>query len=408
MGKRILLVGLGMQGTAALYDLLMCDAVSSIVVADSRPDLQTYLQRYASPKVRGTPLDASDEAGLSRLMRDADLVVEALPGSFALPLGRLAAECGISLVSSMYYLNPGEDDQERIESMKRQIRQLDRVAKEKGITILSEFGLDPGIDLVLATRAIQDIGAVEELIMYGAGFPEPNVATNPLHYKFSWSTVGVMKSYHRPARIISKGKATTIDATSVFEPANCHTLTVEGIGSPLECFPNGDSVHYAELFGIRNSVREMARYTCRYPGHCAFWDIAVKCGFLDEDQLRVGTATFSPLEFTAAVLSSRREFQYAEEEEDVVLLRVDARGTRDGKRRQIVHQLIDTRDFKTGFTAMQRTVGFTLSLGARLILEGKLDKRGLLTPLDVPYDVVIPALARHNIRVTREEGPWKA
>jgi lysine 6-dehydrogenase len=407
MGKKILLVGLGMQGTSALYDLLKCDAVSSIVVADSRPDLQTHLKRFSSQKVRGTLLDASDEASLSHLMHDADLVVEALPGSFALPVGRLAAECGVSLVSSMYYLNPGEEDREKVESMKRQIREIDRTAKEKGITILSEFGLDPGIDLVLATTAIHDVGKVEELSMYGAGFPGPKVATNPLQYKFSWSTLGVMKSYHRPAKIISNGQAITIDATRVFEPGIYHMLSVEGIGSPLECFPNGDSMHYAELFGIRNSVQEMGRYTCRFPGHCAFWDIAVKCGFLDEGSLRVGAVTVTPLEFTTALLSSKKQFRYAEDEEDVVLLRVDARGTRDGKRTRIVYQLIDTRDFETGFTAMQRTVGFTLSLGARLILEGKLNKQGLLTPLDVPYELVIPDLARHNIRVTREEIPWR-
>jgi saccharopine dehydrogenase-like NADP-dependent oxidoreductase len=60
---------------------------------------------------------------------------------------------------------------------------------------------------------------------------------------------------------------------------------------------------------------------------------------------------------------------------------------------------------KTGFTSMQRTVGFTMSLGARLILDGKLQKPGLLTALDVPYESVFPALEKHNIRVCRQEIP---
>jgi len=71
-----------------------------------------------------------------------------------------------------------------------------------------------------------------------------------------------------------------------------------------------------------------------------------------------------------------------------------------------VYDLIDTRDFATGFTSMQRTVGYTLALGARLILNGALSRRGLVSPLEVPYDLVFPALARHGIRVTREELPW--
>jgi saccharopine dehydrogenase-like NADP-dependent oxidoreductase len=52
---------------------------------------------------------------------------------------------------------------------------------------------------------------------------------------------------------------------------------------------------------------------------------------------------------------------------------------------------------------MQRTVGFTLSIGARLILEGKLRKPGVLTPLDVPYEMVIPALERYGLHVVRQE-----
>jgi hypothetical protein len=52
---------------------------------------------------------------------------------------------------------------------------------------------------------------------------------------------------------------------------------------------------------------------------------------------------------------------------------------------------------------MQRTVGFTLARGARLILDGALGRSGLLSPIDVPYDLVFPALERHGIRVTRQE-----
>jgi saccharopine dehydrogenase-like NADP-dependent oxidoreductase len=118
MGKKVLLVGLGVQGKAALCDLVNCSDISQIIVVDRQPDLQTYLSRHPSGKVSGQIMDVTDEAWLSALMREVDVVVEALPGSFALPLGRLAAECGVSIVSSMYYLDPGEQDPEKIQSMK--------------------------------------------------------------------------------------------------------------------------------------------------------------------------------------------------------------------------------------------------------------------------------------------------
>jgi lysine 6-dehydrogenase len=405
MGKRVLLLGLGMQGTAALYDLLSCPEISRIVVVDSRPGLLASLDRYPPGRVIGRILNAVDEASLAPLMRDADVVVEALTATFALPVGRLAADCGVSLVSSSYYLNPGEQDAEKIETIKNQIRRIDRVAAGKGIVILTEFGMDPGLDLVLGARALRELDEVREFRSYGAGIPGPNARANPLQYKFSWSIIGVMKAYRRPARIISDAQIVTFDADKVFEEGNYHILELEEIGVPLECFPNGDSVRYAELFGIQDSVKEMGRYTCRLPGHCAFWNTLVKCGFLDEPPVRIGEVCASPIEFTASLLGSQKQFHYADDEQDMTFIRVDVQGIRRGKETRVIYQLIDTRDLETGFTSMQRTVGFTLGLGARLILEGKLAKPGLLTPLDVPYENVIPRLEKHNIRVVRQESP---
>ncbi len=393
-----------MQGKAALHDLVSCAGISRVVVVDNREDIQADLHRYPATKVSGHVLDAHDVARMAAFMRDADVVIEALPSIFALPMGRLAAECGVSLVSSMYYLNPGEQDAEKISSIKAQIGQIDQKAKAQGIVILTEFGLDPGLDLICGAKAISELDEVHEFYNYGAGIPCPDARANPLQYKFSWSIIGVMKAYRRPARIITRGKIMEIDPARVFEAGNCHMLDLAEIGSPLECFPNGDSVHYADLFGIRESVKEMGRYTCRWPGHCAFWDTLSKCGFLDQEPVRIGGVAVTPIEFTAALLGSQEQFFYLEGEKDLALVRIDARGIRQGKKTEIIYQLVDKRDLQTGFTAMQRTVGFTLSLGAQLILGGKLGQTGLLTPLDVRYECVIPTLRKHNINFVRTEG----
>lgn len=392
-----------MQGKAALHDLASCANVARITVIDNRTDLQFYLNRYPGAKVSGHVLDAHDEASMARFVRDADVVIEALPSAFALPMGRLAAESGVSLVSSMYYLNPGEQDAAKIQSIKAQLRYIDQMAKAKGIVVLTEFGLDPGLDLICGAKAISELDEVHEFYNYGAGIPDSSARANPLQYKFSWSIIGVMRAYRRPARIITGGTIVDIDAARVFEPGNCHTLDLAEIGGSLECFPNGDCVHYADLFGIRDSIKEMGRYTCRWPGHCAFWDTMSKCGFLNEEPVRVGEVAAAPIEFTAALLGSQKQFHYGDAEQDLAFIRVDARGMRHGRKTQLVYQLVEKRDLQTGFTAMQRTVGFTLSLGAQLILEGKLKKHGLLSPLDVPYESVIPPLGKHNIDIVRRE-----
>ncbi|MGH7667893.1 MAG: saccharopine dehydrogenase family protein [Gemmatimonadaceae bacterium] len=406
MTRRVLLLGHGAQGRAALHDLVSGPGELRVTVADADPALAERLAPYPVSRVRGVHLDAADHAAVEALMRDVDVVVEALPGPFALPMGQLAVRAGVSLVSSMYYRDPQERDLVRVQATERTVAQLAAVAEAKGLTLLTEFGLDPGLDLVLGVRAVSELDDIHEFHAYGAGLPAPGARDNALRYKFSWSPVGVMRSYHRPARIIHQGRIEDIASDTLFEPHRFHLLDVPAVGGALECYPNGDAAHYADLFGLHGRVREMARYTGRWPGHCAFWDVMVKCWFLSEEPVSARGAYASPLEFTAALLAAQSQFQYAADEADLTFVRVDVRGIRGGERRRVVYDLVDRRDFTTGFTSMQRTVGFTLALGARLLLDEALPRRGLLTPLDVPYALVFPALERHRIRVTREETAW--
>ncbi|MDH4270657.1 MAG: saccharopine dehydrogenase, partial [Candidatus Aminicenantes bacterium] len=297
-------------------------------------------------------------------------------------------------------------DVDRIRIIKDTMQEIERDAKANKIAILPEFGMDPGIDLVLAAKALSEMDEVDEFYSYGAGFPTPEAAGNPLKYKFSWSPIGVMRAYLRPAKIISKGQIIEIAAADMFAKENIHRLELDEIGVPLECYPNGNSVYYAERFGLKDSVREMGRYACRFPGHCAFWEIMAKSGFLDEPPIQVGELSVSPAQFTASLLTSQSQFQYADDERDITIIRVDVRGKRSGKKTRVIYHLIDRRDLETGFTSMQRTVGFTMSLGARLILEDRLKKTGLLSPIDVPYDLLAHGLAEHGMRIVRQEMAW--
>ncbi len=402
----MLLLGLGRQGQAALYDLVQRSDDYHVTVVDSRPDLEAQLARYPSGRVNGRKIQLAGEADLAPLMKEVDAVVEALPAPFSLAAARIAARAGVHLVNSMYCISPQETDPDKIRSIRATMREIDRDAKANRVSILSEFGMDPGIDLVLGARALSEMDEVSEFHSYGAGFPVPEAAVNPLKYKFSWSPIGVMRAYLRPAKIISGGRIIEIAAEDIFSQNNIHCLDLEEVGVPLECYPNGNSVYYAELFGLKGTVQEMGRYACRFPGHCAFWEIMAKCGFLSEEPIQVGKISVSPAGFTAGLLASQPQYQYAEGDRDMTLIRADVRGIREGKRTRLIYQLIDRRDLKTGFTSMQRTVGFTMSLGARLILEGRLNKTGLLSPIDVPYELLAQGLAEHGIRIIRKETPW--
>ncbi|MDP2856899.1 MAG: saccharopine dehydrogenase C-terminal domain-containing protein [Bacillota bacterium] len=407
MGKTILLLGHGMQGKCTLWDLMRGDLVDHVIVADRELDLDGLYARYPRDRVEGAVLDATDTRGLSGLMRQADLVIELLPGRFAYPVARLAVDNGVHLVNSMYLANAGEQDEQRIEERKREVRRLDADAKAQGLTVLTEFGLDPGVDLVLSMLAIRELDSVSEFYSYGAGIPEPAAADNALKYKFTWSVEGVLRSYLRPAWTIEDGQVREISAADVFAPEHMHLMDLPEIGGVVECFPNGNAVKYAEMFGIRDAVRRMGRYTCRWPGHGAFWYGMAQSGFLSEEPVKVGGGDIAPLDFAMALMGSQPQFWYKHDERDIAIVRVDARGYRAGQRTRVVYQLVDRRDLTTGFTAMTRTVGFPVSAGAQMILRGDIDKRGVVTPVEVPADILLKELTTRGLVIEHRVMPWK-
>ncbi|MBN1227014.1 MAG: saccharopine dehydrogenase NADP-binding domain-containing protein [Deltaproteobacteria bacterium] len=403
---KVVLLGVGMQGKAALWDLMKSDSIGEIVAADCTPGFEEYVSSLNCEKIRSQWLDATDKAALSKIMGDADVVLELLPGHFAFPVAQLAAELGVNLVSAMYFTDAGEADPAKKQQRVEDIARLNEMAKEKGIVLLPEFGMDPGIDLVLGNKALSELDTVEVFHSYGAGFPEITSIDNPISYKFTWSLLGVMRSYLRPARIISDGLEISIPAEEMFAASNTHIIDLPELGGPLECFPNGDAVSFAGDFGIAGTVKAMGRYICRWPGHGAFWEVMSKSGFLSEAPLQVGDVAVKPAEVTSAIFGSQDKFFYHGDQRDVGFIRADARGFKNGKPTRIIYQLIDYKDLKTGFTSMQRTVGFPMSIAAQMIVNGDISEKGLIYPMEVPYEKFVAELTRRGMEVTRVQEVW--
>ena len=106
------------------------------------------------------------------------------------------------------------------------------------------------------------------------------------------------------------------------------------------------------------------------------------------------------------VLSSgvQKESSYRENERDVAFIRVDVRGLRNGRRIRIIYELFDYRNLATGLMAMNRTVGYTASIGAKMIVRGDITKRGILSPArDVNYRIFRDELKKRGMRIRRKE-----
>ena len=405
-GFTVLQLGYGMQGKASLEDILENKSITKVMVADISDEIWALPEKLKDQRVEPVKLDMRDENSVLELMRKSDVIIELLPGEYALPAAKLAAEAGVSLVSAMYLFNPGEQDETKRKLQREEISRLNETAESKGITILEEFGMDPGIDLVLGAKAVEELDEVKVFHSYGAGFPELEASSNPIRYKFTWSVIGVMRSYLRPARVIKGGKIVDIPADSMFEEDNMHFLKLSEFDSKLECFANGDSVTFSEIFRLDKTISSMGRYICRWPGTGAFWSVMAKSGFLSSTPIMTTSGEIAPATFCAALLGGQEQFRYSEDERDVALIRSDVRGYKNGEPLRVVLQIIDKRDLKSGLTAMQRTVGFPMSIGAQMILDGRISKRGIVNPVSVPFAPFIEELEKRGIAYTSMTEKW--
>jgi len=402
----VAVLGIGMQGKAALFDISRSVGVAEVVAADlDLAGLEEYVAKMdGGVGIECVRLDASDEKAVAKILEQADVAIDLLPGLFSLRVAELAVRTGTHLVGSMYLADPAALSRDDLAKHIGRIEELRTESERAGVSILPELGLDPGIDLVMCGHAVAALDRVDELYSYGAGFPEEAASHNPIRYKTTWTLDGVLKSYRRPARIRRDGVDVSIPGGRIFDPEFTHALAIEPFGL-LEAFANGDAVTYGERLGVSETAVNQGRFALRWPGHCEFWGKLSALGFLSDELRPIHGVDVTPRRFVHALLDP--QLQYGDDESDVALVLVDARGSLNGSPARELWKMVDMRDHATGLTAMSRTVGFSTSIGAQMLLEGSIKKRGILSPTcDVPFDAFISKLGERGIAVTHSSLPW--
>ncbi|MBW2239059.1 MAG: hypothetical protein JRF39_08475, partial [Deltaproteobacteria bacterium] len=233
---------------------------------------------------------------------------------------------------------------------------------------------------------------------YGGGIPAPECADDsPIKYKISWIFDRVLDVYVREARLVKNGRLHIVPGHEIFREENVHEIEFPGLGA-VEAYPNGDSERYVKIFGLGKELVEMGRFALRWPGHSQFWRTMVDLGLLDENPIKVNKADISPRAFLANCLPPK--LQYKSDEQDVALLRVEAWGLKENRKVKVTYDLIDYRDLETGLFAMNRTVGFTASIGALMVLTGKINQAGVLSPVrHVPPHEFIDEVKARGIQI---------
>jgi saccharopine dehydrogenase-like NADP-dependent oxidoreductase len=387
--KILILGGCGSQGRAALFDLSRNEEVDQVICADIQPGLLESFDFIDQARIQAVRLDATDKNALTSAMANGfDVVIDFSPPHCVRPVVEAAIESGVHLVNTNYAYD---------------ILDLDRAAEEKGIAVVPECGLDPGIDLVLYHYGLGYFEEVLRLNSYCGGIPEKSACDNPLSYKISWNIEAMLNSQKRDATLISDSEVIHIPADEQHDNAFIRQIEFPGIGT-LEAIPNGNAVRYAELLGIRDRIHETGRFTLRWPGWCDFWRPMKKLGFLSHQAVKGLPCELSPFEMLARLLEP--QLQYRDNEKDLAVMVNEVEGSSNGRRQVLTCSLLIERDLETGLTAMCMGVAYPACIVAEMIVKGEINARGILSPaVDVPCHIFMDRLSSKGIEVMETIEP---
>jgi alpha-aminoadipic semialdehyde synthase len=197
---------------------------------------------------------ANERETVRRLVGEADVVISLLPAGMHAAVAKDCVDLGKDLVTTSY--------------IAPEMTALSDRAKEAGVTLLNEVGLDPGMDHLSAMRIIDDArargGMVTKFSSICGGLPAPEAANNPFLYKFSWSPRAVLSAAGNSAVYLEEGRQVTVDGEALLTKAMARRLDAWPT-LRLEVLPNRDSLKYGRLYGIEGAGT-VFRGTLRYEG----------------------------------------------------------------------------------------------------------------------------------------------
>lgn len=446
--KQILVLGAG-QSSPYLIDYLLTKARERdwfVTVGDRDAELAARrVGGHACGDAIG--VDANDFTMLAAQIGRSDVVINLLSPAFQ---HQLAVQCvahGKHMISASY--------------RDQRVRDLHTEAQRKGSLILTEIGLDPGIDHMSAMRLIERIrqhgGIVKSFVSYGSGVPAPDSPSNPLQYVVTWNPRNVVMAGENGAQYLVDGQIKIVPYPQVFQRS--WPVEVDGVGT-MEAYPNRDSLSYMATFGLEH-VTQMIRGTLRYPGWSEIWRQIVQLG-LPNETLRVPRLAertwaelvemFLPRHASGANLEQRvashlgisptgtimRKLKWLgllankktgvagdtaadamihllrtklalkPGERDMVVLfhELEVAYPQEENRREKITSTLVAFGEPDGFTAMSKTVGLPAALAASLILDGVIPLTGSHIPTHPSiYEPILAELEKAELSFAEKVEP---
>ncbi len=404
--RNILILGAG-KSSVALIDYLVSYSVVEdwqITVADMTAEL-ALLKTKNRTNTHSLGVNLANESERQALIAKAGIVISMLPAS----LHMVVAQDCIALKKNMVtpsYISDG-------------MRALDQQVKDAGLIFMNEMGLDPGIDHMSALQIIDELKQQGKKITgfesHCGGLVAPESDDNPWHYKFTWNPRNVIVAGQGDGGIhyLKNGEHVDLNYGQLFESSS--KLEVEGYGQ-FESYPNRDSLKYITEYALEG-IQTMYRGTLRVPAFCAGWNELVKLELTDDKVVNENLSGISFKAFfeekcspylndvsfdirslllrtfdddriipfasatNAQVLQALLEKQWVmkPDDKDMIVMIHQITFEEEGVKKQLQSSLVYIgKDAE--HTAMATTVGLPVAMVTKMILNGKVERRGVLMP----------------------------
>ncbi len=365
---------------------LGCGLVGSVIAADMAADYEVTVVdlnpkaldalKAKSPSVKTVVGSCTDAAVLAPLLKDADIVTAGVPGRF-----------GYQMMETVIGLGKSLSD---ISFMAEDFELLDAFAKEKGVSVVPDIGVAPGMSNYLMGRGCALLDEVEDATIYVGGIPEKKVP--PFNYQVTWSAADVIEEYTRPARFVEDGKPVTVEAMD--------RLT-------LKEFPKVGELETFITDGLRSLItnlkaNRMEERTLRWPGHVEQMRLLRSMGLFDETPRKLGGVEVVPRDVACDLLFPMWKMDPEKGDRDLTIMQVEVHGFKGKDEITYTWDLWDRFDEKSWTNSMGRCTGCTCAIFARAIHQGLIKTKGVLAPEklaadDALYSFVMKEQARRGI-----------
>lgn len=373
-------IGAGMMGGAVAYDLATRNPDVEVILADKDHDRASRVAQAIAHNVRPLRADVNNRAELGAAIRGARVMVSAVSYAVNFQISQLAIDEGV------HFCDLGGND-----GVVQKQLSLDAEAKRRGVLLVPNCGLAPGLIGILAMEGVRQCDTVDSVSMRVGGLPQH--PRPPLNYQLVFSPEGLLNEYIERATIIQGGEILQVDSLSGLED-----ITFPQPFGTLEAFYTSGGASFLPHL-LKGKVQALDYKTIRYKGHSEKFKTLLELGFASNEPLMVGTTVKTNREFFTDLLRKRLDIG----DRDVVLGRATVSGRAGSARRVLAYEFIDYYDEPTKMTAMMRGTAFPTSIIAQMIAAETITARGVVLPeVCVPADIMIQELGKRNFRITKD------